>query len=244
VGRLLIINADDFGRTREISAGILKAFSAGVVLSTTAMANFADDRDIEALAESGMAAGLHFNLTAGPPVSVVPREFLNADGEFDRARAENLPLEIVRDELEAQWDYLTGRGLRPTHVDGHHHVHKHARVLGVVIEFALRRGLPVRPCTPGVRSQLAKYGIVHPADFSDAYYGAGKISTADFLRILELSNSDSLEVMCHPGLTSEELADSSSYSAERETELSVLSDPALAGTIQSLGWTIGSYADL
>ena len=46
--RQLIVNADDFGRTRGVSAGIVRAHLAGIVTSTTAMMNM-----------PGVAADLH-----------------------------------------------------------------------------------------------------------------------------------------------------------------------------------------
>ncbi|MGH9864633.1 MAG: ChbG/HpnK family deacetylase, partial [Candidatus Acidiferrales bacterium] len=35
----LIVNADDFGYTRGVNAGIVRAFREGIVTSTTLMAN-------------------------------------------------------------------------------------------------------------------------------------------------------------------------------------------------------------
>ena len=57
--RQLIVNADDFGRTRGVSAGILRAHLDGIVTSTTAMMNM-----------PGVAADLHqAEIRSAPPGS-------------------------------------------------------------------------------------------------------------------------------------------------------------------------------
>ena len=70
-GRLLVVNADDFGATAGVSRGILEAHRRGIVSSTTAMVNLAprSDLEAEALGLPGLGVGLHLNLTWGRPVS-------------------------------------------------------------------------------------------------------------------------------------------------------------------------------
>ena len=58
--RSLIVNADDFGLTRGVSAGILAAYRHGIVSSTTVMITL--DLDREQLAQArgcGLGLGLH-----------------------------------------------------------------------------------------------------------------------------------------------------------------------------------------
>ena len=70
VTRRLIVNADDFGLTRGVSAGILAARRHGIVTGTTVLVTAALDRDQLAEARaSGLGIGLHVNLTLGRPLT-------------------------------------------------------------------------------------------------------------------------------------------------------------------------------
>ncbi len=82
--RRLIVNADDFGLTPQVSAGILTAHRHGIVSSTTALVTAAiDDDSIDALRDSGLGVGLHVNLTLGRPLSG-GRSLVDASGSFVR----------------------------------------------------------------------------------------------------------------------------------------------------------------
>ena len=241
--KLLIFNADDYGRTPEISAGILECFRNGVVRNTTAMMGFATANDMSALKESGIACGLHFTLTAGAPLADWPDDLLDAEGRMMR-NFDGVPQEIMSDELCAQWDALVACGIIPTHIDSHHHVHADPRVLSVVIELAIKRGVPVRPANDLVAAQLKRYGIVHPDSFSTEFYGREKISSGTIYEVLRNAASGSLEIMCHPGYSSAALEASSSYAKERMAELAVLTGGWFALEIERLGWLLGNYRDI
>ena len=68
--RVLIVNADDWGLTAGVSRGILHACRHGIVTSTTLLVTRPPDPALlEELRGSGLAVGLHLNLTLGAPVS-------------------------------------------------------------------------------------------------------------------------------------------------------------------------------
>src|SRR5256885_6104118 len=108
--RRLIVNADDFGLTPQVSAGILTAHRHGIVSSTTALvtARIADD-SARALRDSGLGVGLHVNLTLGRPLSG-GRSLVDAKGAFVRdvrhaaARADGRDIER---EVSAQIERFT-----------------------------------------------------------------------------------------------------------------------------------------
>lgn len=153
---LVIVNADDFGLNDEENRVIVAAFEAGLVSSTTAMANMPAFAQACAQArERGFAeaVGLHFNLTYGAPLSTLIRSqplFCGNDGQFDL----NLPrhaLRIsadaaaaVRGELQAQWQACLAQGIRPSHIDSHQHVHNLWPIAPLVARFAAEQGVPVR----------------------------------------------------------------------------------------------------
>lgn len=131
----LVINADDYAMTLPISRGILKACSAGAVLSTSAMANSPDfdaamDEIVSMHAHPDI--GFHATLTWGRPV-LDPKEvptLVDKDGKFlpkaqlfKRALLRKISADEVYRELYAQCEKLAKRWPELSHMDGHHHVH-------------------------------------------------------------------------------------------------------------------------
>lgn len=154
--RQVIVNADDFGLSHSENDLILRAFEAGVISSATAMANMPGFDQACELSRHPLLegrVGLHFNLSYGPPLSQAIRSrkrFCNAAGEFDLnlsrycLRLGSRDLAAVEEELQAQWQHCLDRGLRPSHLDSHQHVHNIWPVGELVARFAARHGVPVR----------------------------------------------------------------------------------------------------
>jgi hypothetical protein len=75
---------------------------------------------------------------------------VNGEGLFDRnpARAglrywrfRKQLARQVEDEVDAQFDRLEKTGLRPTHVDGHQHLHIHPLLFDIIARQAAQRGI-------------------------------------------------------------------------------------------------------
>ncbi len=68
----LIINADDYGITSEVSRGIRLAYTSGVLTSTTVMAiGLSCEEDLQLLQQEcpAMGVGVHLTLTTFKPIS-------------------------------------------------------------------------------------------------------------------------------------------------------------------------------
>jgi len=128
----LIVNADDYGHTAGVSAGIRAAHLHGMVTSTTAMMNRPDAVQALPLAIQScprLGLGLHLVLTSGRPLlppeklaSLVQPDgcFFSQAGFIDRL--EQIDLDEVRAEWHAQVELFTRiAGRRPDHLDSHHH---------------------------------------------------------------------------------------------------------------------------
>ena len=249
----LIVNADDFGRTPGVNAGVLEAHLSGIVTSATVMV-------LEPAAEAGvseasrraraLSLGLHFVLTGGgAPASPAERvASLLVGGRFPRD-AQSLPSEIDPDdvsrELDAQIALFTKMaGRPPSHLDSHHHSALHASVQPVFAEAARRRGLPVRASSAAARDALRAWGVTTPDRFFDGFYGAG--ATAENLQAIlaELSEEETSELMCHPGRADEDLVSSSTYACERERELAILCDPGLRARLAEENIRLATFGDL
>ena len=148
----LIVNADDLGWTDGVNRGILDAFRGGIVTSTSLLANgsaFVAGAKAAKTAP-GLGVGVHLNLSDGAPVaepgSVM--SLLDGQGKFvggpeslllRRARRGLLLAEVER-EWDAQIRKVLEAGIRPTHLDGHKHVHMLPGLLEIALRLRQRHG--------------------------------------------------------------------------------------------------------
>ena len=69
----VIINADDFGYSEGVNQGIIRAYTQGVLSSTTVLANLVKVGDLLKItnlsqaSKSPLGIGIHLNLTFGKP---------------------------------------------------------------------------------------------------------------------------------------------------------------------------------
>jgi hypothetical protein len=229
--RLVIVNADDLGRTPGINAGIFAAHRRGLVTSATLMVGFpwaaAAAREWRSLPELGV--GLHVTLSGGVPTLPPARvpSLVDVAGAFPRrpaglagARPEEVLAE-VRGQL-ARFRELAGR--LPTHLDSHHHAHRLPVVLEALLEVAREHRLPVRNASPEVGARLRGAGVATTDAFVERFFGAAARLEV-LVEILASLEPGVTEIMCHPGEVDAELRAGSSYADERQRELEVLTHP-------------------
>ncbi len=149
----LIVNADDFGMAPGVNRAIVEAHRTGIVTSTSLLANSAafDQAVALALANPSLAVGVHLNLTEGRPLSHPARlgplvtssgEFLgNPEALFFRMVVGRIPLDAVEREYHAQIQRVLVAGIRPTHLDGHQHVHMWPPVFALTARLAAEYGM-------------------------------------------------------------------------------------------------------
>jgi chitin disaccharide deacetylase len=245
--RTLIVNADDFGLTRGVSAGILAAHRFGIVTSTTVLVT--GDIDREQLAEArdaGLGLGLHMNLTLGRPLTGA-RSLVDGGGAFlrdPRRAAAAAEAREVRAEVEAQiarFEKLVGRP--PTHIDTHHHVGLYAPVSDAVLDAARALGVAVRSQDATVRARVRSAGLRTTDHFfgesgPDAYWSPAR--TLAHLRALPAGVS---EFMCHPGLFDEALG-YSRYGRQREVEMTGLGTAAARAASAALGIRLRHFGQI
>lgn len=154
----LIVNADDFGLTESLNRGILDAHRDGIVTSATLMANGIAFES--ALAASKrfyrLGIGVHLNLTEGKPVADAAqiRTLVDRGGRLHRTPARlwagittgRVSLADIEIELRAQIKKVICTGVRPTHFDGHKHIHVLPAVSEIVVRLAIEFGVPAVRC--------------------------------------------------------------------------------------------------
>jgi predicted glycoside hydrolase/deacetylase ChbG (UPF0249 family) len=223
MSRHLIVNADDFGSTEGINRAIADCHRAGTVTSASLMATGKAAPHAAALARElpGLSVGLHW-VGDRPGVAMV-------DMDDERAVAAELARQL------ALFEELMGRA--PTHLDSHHHLHMAERPMKLFAAAAMPLGIPVRE-DGSVRYVGGFYGQwEHEAtDLEHVSVGALEGILRD-----ELAPDGWTEIGCHPGYVTPQLR--SAYAAEREAEVSTLTDPRIAALIGELGIELGSYAD-
>jgi len=245
--RRLIVNADDFGLTRGVSAGILTAHRHGIVTSTTVLVTADVDRGALAAArDAGLGMGLHVNLTLGRPLTNA-RSLVDASGRFvrdARRAAQRAAVKDVEREVGAQIDkFLTLVRRGPTHLDTHHHLGLHEPVTGVVLAAAKRLGVPVRSQNGGARARARAAGLRTPDHFfGESGPGAYWTLATTLARLRDLPPGAS-EFMAHPGVFDEALA-FSRYARQRETELVGVGTAAARSAAMALGITLCDFGRL
>lgn len=245
--RRLIVNADDFGLTPAVTAGILEARRGGIVTSASALVTADLDRaSVQKALDDGLGLGLHVNLTLGRPLSR-GRSLVGDDGRLirdaRRAAARAAPREVER-EIDAQIEKFLALARRaPTHLDSHHHVGLEAPVTEILLAAARRLGVPVRAETPEARARARSAGLRTPDHF---FGGSGPgpywtlARTFAHLRALPPGVS---EFMTHPGRYDDALG-FSRYGRQRETELVGLGTAAARGAATGLGIKLCHFGDL
>jgi chitin disaccharide deacetylase len=144
----LIINADDFGFTRGVNAGILRAFKSGILTSATLMANGDgfDEAVAMALTNPRLGVGCHLVAVGGRPVAppaeisslvdvhdALPRTLTDLIKLLVRGRVR---VEHIEREFGAQVERLLNAGIRPTHLDSHKHSHTQPIVMTALARVA------------------------------------------------------------------------------------------------------------
>lgn len=266
----LVVNADDFGYTRDVNEGIVAAHQRGILTATTLMANgTAFDHAVElASANPGLDVGCHLVLVGGK--SLLPG-------------GQNLPVDVVellkrlatRDispyqELRAQIEKIVAAGIRPTHLDTHKHTHLTFPVLDAVARLSEEFGIrwvrrpfdfPLsggRPTPWGKRvlsrslqvlrshfhRRLARRGC-RTTDYFAGFQLTGYLRVEELVDLIRVLPDGLTEFMCHPGYCTDELRNARTRLKEsRERELEALVSPLVAEALRQNSVHLVRYSAL
>src|SRR5579864_8715047 len=150
----LILNADDFGLTRGVNEGIIRAHREGILTSATLMAcGTAFDHAVElAKLNPRLGIGCHLVLVGGK--AVAPLEEIPSLASNDGCLPDSLAAFVARlstgmirpkdleRELRAQILKTRAAGIDPTHLDTHKHTHAHPVVMRALSRVACELGIP------------------------------------------------------------------------------------------------------
>jgi predicted glycoside hydrolase/deacetylase ChbG (UPF0249 family) len=254
--RRLIINADDFGFTRDVNAGIIHAHRSGVLTSTTLMANGDAFGDAVRLAKETptLDIGAHLVLVQGCSV---------LDGRpLPETLRQLLPLLARRGldvyaELKAQIEKIRAAGIRLSHLDSHKHTHLFPAVFRTVVKLADEFGIRwVRlPLDSTVRLGKLSSGIgnryyrrfaegknVHMTDHFLGFRLTGSLTEETFAQTLNNLADGTTEFMCHPGYLGDDLKQARTRLKEsRLRELEALTSPRIRRLISEKTIALGPF---
>jgi len=148
----LIVNADDFGMSEEVNEAVIRAYTDGVLTSTSLMVTGSAFEHAVKLARehTGLAVGIHLVTVVGK--SVLPHTeiptLVDREGNFSnnpvsaglkyyfspRSRRE------LRKELAAQFEKFRSTGLPLSHIDGHLHLHVHPVIFNTALKLGEKYG--------------------------------------------------------------------------------------------------------
>jgi len=247
--KFLIVNADDFGFSQEINAGVCEAHQRGVVTDASLLVRSPHARHALGLAKNAhLPVGLHIDFVTpyvqrtSPdfgPKSRLARELFNR--EFNQeSPGEFTPQELLRihDEMRGQIeDFRKMAGRLPSHLDYHFGLHYLPEVMAIYLPMAEQYRLPVRW---GAQYAGGNPSVLAPARMCDRFRGVQVGGVEQFLDLLKEDWTGVLEMVCHPGYyTPVGVVDG--YNMQREYELQTLTHPRLKAEIEQLGIQLVNY---
>lgn len=254
----LIINADDFGLTLNVSRGIIDGIKTGVITDTSAIVCACDFIESAKLALSNniKEMGVHCLLTMGKPIldKKEVSSLIDSQGKF-YTKDEFLKLDInyeeVKKELDAQIQTLLATGLKLNHIDSHHGImNKSKEMAKIFIELAQKYNVPLR--NESVR--LKDYGNLK--DFKNAdvlatedlYFNRG-IPYHTIETVIDYLDSAKdkftyVEIGSHPGISDDKLRQISVLNDDRDKELDVFISNELKEYINQNSIELISYSNL
>jgi len=225
-GRILIVNADDFGRSPGVNRGIAIAHEEGIVTSASLMVRRSAAGEAAAYARQHprLSVGLHLDLG----------EWIYRDGSWEAIEEVAGPVEQeIGRQLEA---FQTIVGRKPTHLDSHQHVHRQDPSGAVIADLARKLSIPLRACEPHIRFCGTFYGQTSKGEPLP-----GAISVEALLAVLGELQIGVTELSCHPGV---ETDDDFPYGVERSIELQSLCDPRIRSAIATYDIELRSFDEL
>ncbi len=220
---MLIINADDWGRSLVETNAALRCYRAGRITSVSAMVFMADsERAAELATANGLEVGLHLNFTEPFTDASCPERLRHCHNRIVRFLKRNKYAQILynpslRNEFvysyEAQAEEFTRLfGKPPSHIDGHHHMHLCTNLLFSDIIPAgtkMRRNFSF---WPGEKSMLnwsyralVDRWLVRRYQLTDYFFDLTQCIKGKKLdRVVALAKSSHVELMTHPIISAEE----------------------------------------
>jgi len=214
---MLIVNADDFGRSAAETDAAFRCYQEGRITSVSAMVFMEDsERAAELAKDNQLDVGLHLNFVEALTGKNYPAELGEYHGRTIRYLMRNKYAQLLYNpflrkefaylyEIQArEFSRLFGRP--PSHVDGHHHMHL---CVNVLMSNVIPPGMKMRrnfSFWPGEKSWLNRTyrtfvdrWLARRYQLADYFFDLSQsIREKKLDRVLALAKSSNVELMTHP----------------------------------------------
>jgi chitin disaccharide deacetylase len=219
---MLIINADDLGRTMADTDAALKCFQAGRITSASFMVFMSDsERAARLVQTTDLDLGLHLNFTEEFAASYCPPDLIDSQNRLAHFLKRNRYAPVLYNPLlrkqfaescRAQVvEFIRLFGWPPSHVDGHHHMHLCANLLWsnfLPAGTKMRRNFSFWPGEKSGPNRLYR-GLVdrwlaRRYRLPDYFFALPQLLQSQRLdRALALTRTATVELMTHPAVAAE-----------------------------------------
>jgi predicted glycoside hydrolase/deacetylase ChbG (UPF0249 family) len=214
---MIIVNADDWGRSRAETDAALFCYKEGRVTSVSAMVFMEDSDRAAALAkDAGIDVGLHLNLSQRFTSAALPAllcEYHNRIVHY--LMLNKYALLFYNPALRKQFRYvylaqleefLRLYGKPPSHIDGHHHMHLCTNILldRIIPTYEkVRRNFSFWPGEKNLLNRtyrrLVDRWLAGRYFVTDYFFALSQVlQTERLARVVELSKGAFVELMTHP----------------------------------------------
>jgi predicted glycoside hydrolase/deacetylase ChbG (UPF0249 family) len=228
--RVLIVNADDLGRTPSVNDGIAHAHRDGIVTSASLMVRWpaahAAATQVRGLPD--LSVGLHLDLG----------EWYSRNGHWSLVYRV-VPFEpraVAAEACRQVAEFRRLLGREPTHLDSHQHVHNDVSISGVLADLAAGLGVPLREHDPRIHFEGGFFGQA-----SDGTPVPEAITAGGLQALLADIPAGVTELCCHPGAGRDSW---SVYDRERAREVEALCDPVVRHAISEQNIELRSFAGI
>jgi predicted glycoside hydrolase/deacetylase ChbG (UPF0249 family) len=272
--RRLVVNADDFGFTRDVNEGIVEAHQNGILTATTIMANGTAFSHAVELAKDNpdLDVGCHLVLVGGQSL-LRPGEDL--PGSVTKMMAA-ITAKLLQPyaELRAQVVRILETGLDPVHMDTHKHTHLFPPVLDALARLSREFQIPwvrrpfdlpmpsgadaanvvpwlVKTSSRGLQFVRKRFEMVleqngcQTTDHFAGFQMTGRFRAAQLAELIHHLPDGLTEFMCHPGKLGSELqAAPTRLKESRAEELEALTSPLVAKALEETGVKLVGFREL
>lgn len=214
----IIINADDFGKSKDVNKAILECFNKNYISTTTILANmdgFENAVDIIHKNDLNNRIGIHLNISEGQPITKEIKKykrFCDSNGYFSNKKynykdlfntMSKDELYALKNELNAQIKKCKDSGLIITHADSHHHKHTELYMLRLLKNLLKENRISYLRLARIVDNKKNSPKFFYRNLCNTYIRNVLKISKVDefisFNDIDKIGNkSNIIEIMCHP----------------------------------------------
>jgi predicted glycoside hydrolase/deacetylase ChbG (UPF0249 family) len=214
---MLIITADDYGKTRHATDSILKCFSSKRITSASAMVFMEDSERAASLAlKTNLEVGLHLNFTlpfSACNITLKLREYHNKVISY---LTKHDIFQVIYNPLLAnsfnyvflsqQQEFMRLYGKYPDHYNGHHHMHLCTNVLAaklIPIGARVRRAFTFNQGEKNPFNRLYRHilNICVSRRFisTDCFLSIAPVQNYDrFRNIIDRASRETVEIEVHP----------------------------------------------